>query len=248
MINHAVFKDRLDLDRRSFTELATGLSAIAVAGATLYNLGFFAPIEWSLISLLTVQDLLIGTAVAAAPMAVAACVALLVGKLIRLTPSHKGPAMLAGLPTLVVSGFGFVYFFSGPGQSTFGHLACGYLTLGVVAAGANIVFKAQRMQVIWLAFSLLYIPTVLGMSDSAAASKSSRPISEIETDSGVVHGRVVRVTSAYLLIARDNAIITMPMSRVREVRRLYVRSPEADFLNEAAIVSSGSPSRLLQAW
>ncbi len=45
MINHFVIKDRLALDRRSFTDLATGFSTIAVAGATLYNLGFLAPIE-----------------------------------------------------------------------------------------------------------------------------------------------------------------------------------------------------------
>jgi hypothetical protein len=44
------------------------LSAVAVAGATLYNLGYFAPIEWSLISLLTVRDLLIGSAIGAIPV------------------------------------------------------------------------------------------------------------------------------------------------------------------------------------
>ncbi|MNU10676.1 hypothetical protein D3C72_2579700 [compost metagenome] len=46
----------------------------------------------------------------------------------------------------------------------------------------------------------------------------------------MLSGSVVRVTSAYLLIAQDNTIITMPMNKVREVRRLYVQSPEADFL------------------
>jgi hypothetical protein len=39
----------------------------------------------------------------------------------------------------------------------------------------------------------------------------------VETDRGVIHGRVVLVTSAHLLIARDNAIVTVPMSKVREV-------------------------------
>lgn len=32
MINPTVIKDRLALDRRSFTELATGFTAIAIAG------------------------------------------------------------------------------------------------------------------------------------------------------------------------------------------------------------------------
>ena len=69
------------------------------------------------------------------------------------------------------------------------------------------------------------------MSDSIAASAPGRPVSEIETDRGTLRGSVVRVTSTYLLIARGNAIITMPMSKVREVRRLYVQSPESDFLS-----------------
>lgn len=93
---------------------------------------------------------------------------------------------------------------------------------------------------LWLAFSLLYIPTAVGVSDSAVASGPNRAVSEIETDRGVVRGRVVRVTSAYPLIARENAIVTMPMSKVREVRRLYVKSPEADFLSGAPLADVGN--------
>ncbi len=187
---------------------------------------FCAP-EWAY----SVQDLLIGAVVAAVPMAAAAWAALLIGRLIQAAPSNLGLALLIGLPTLGASALGFCYFFSGPGQSTLGHLASGYLTLGATAAVANIFFKSKLMPTFWLVFSLLYIPTVLGVSDSATASGSDRAISEIETDRGVILGRVVRVTSAYLLIARDNAIVTMPMSKVREVRRLYVQSPEADFFS-----------------
>jgi hypothetical protein len=51
MIDRTVLKEHLAIERRPITEIATGLSAAAVAGATLYNFGFFAPIEWSLISL-----------------------------------------------------------------------------------------------------------------------------------------------------------------------------------------------------
>ena len=72
MIDRTMLKEHLALERRSITEIATGLSAAAVVGATLYNLGFFAPIEWSLISLLTVQDLLTGAVVALFPMSAAA--------------------------------------------------------------------------------------------------------------------------------------------------------------------------------
>lgn len=235
MINHAILKDRLSLDQRSFTEIATGLSVIAVAGATLYNLGFFAPIEWSLIALLTVQDLLVGAAVAAVPMAVATWGALLLGKMIQFAPKNPRLAAAIGLPTFLVSGLGFYRFFTGPDQSTFGHLACGYLLLWVFATAVNMFLKSKTLPLIWLVFSLFYIPTVAGMSDSASASRTSRPISEIETDRGIVRGRVVRVTSAYLLLARGNSIVTMPMSKVREVRRFYRESPEADFLNEAAL-------------
>lgn len=230
MINRTVIKEHLALERRTITEIATGLSAAAVIGATLYNFGFFAPIEWSLISLLTVQDLLVGAGVAAVPMAAAAWIAMMIGRLIRSAPERKLFALAIGLPVLVLGSVGFWSFLSGPLQWTLGHLACGYLILGVLAAGANMLVKWRHMPFAWLVFSLIYIPTSAGISDSIAASAPGRPISQIETDRTMLSGSVVRVTSAYLLIAQDNTIITMPMSKVREVRRLYVQSPEADFL------------------
>ena len=134
----------------------------------------------------------------------------------------------------MLGGIGFYTFLSGPWQWTLGHLACGYLILGVLGAGANLLMKCRHMPLAWLVFSLIYIPTAVGMSDSIAAATPGRPVSQIETDREVLQGSVVRVTSAYLLIAQDNAIITMPMNKVREVRRLYVQSPEADFLTGGA--------------
>jgi hypothetical protein len=231
VINPTVLKDRLALDRRSFTELATGFTAIAVAGATLYNLGFFAPIEWSLISLLTVQDLLIGSALGAIPMVISAVLALVFGRLITLAPLHRATTLAIGIPALAITGFGFFHFHSGPGQSTLGHMACGYVALGIITGGVNAFVNWRYMANLWLVFSLLYIPTVLGMTDSAAATDPARPMSEIETDRGVVQGRIVRVTSAYVLIAKDHAIVTMPMNKVREVRWFFVDSPAADFLD-----------------
>jgi hypothetical protein len=104
----------------------------------------------------------------------------------------------------------------------------------------NIVFKSNTLPTFWLVLSLLYIPTAAGMSDSAAASSAIRSISEIETDRELIAGRIVRITSTYLLVSRGNEIITMPMSKVREVRRQYIQSPEADFLGRAAILSPKS--------
>ena len=231
MISPARIKDSLALDRRSFTEIATGFTAVAVAGATLYNLGYFAPIEWSLISLLTVQDLLIGSALGAIPMAVSAAFALLFGRMIDLAPSHRPAALAVGLPMLALTGFGFFHFYSGPGQSTLGHMSCGYLALGLIAIGTNAVIGWRHTAKVWLVFSLLYIPSVLGMTDSAAATDPRRPLSEIETDRDVIRGRIVRVTSAYVLISSDKAVVTMPMKNVREIRWFFVDSPAADFLD-----------------
>lgn len=231
MIDPAILRTHLALDRRSFTELATGFTAIAVAGATLYNLGYFAPIEWSLISLLTVQDLLIGSAIGAIPMAISALFALAFGRLILSAPLHRVTVLLTGTPALAVTGLGFFHFYSGPGQSTLGHMACGYLATGVIAALVNAAVNWRHSANLWLIFSLLYIPTVLGMTDSAAATDPTRALSEIETDRGVISGRIVRVTSAYVLLAKDNAVITMPMNKVREIRWFFVDSPADDFLD-----------------
>ena len=90
MIQIAVLRDQLSLDRRSLTEIATALSVAAMLGATLYNLGFFAPVEWSLISVLTVQDLLIGASIALLPMSVGAWLALLIARFIANAPQLNG--------------------------------------------------------------------------------------------------------------------------------------------------------------
>ena len=156
MIDRTMLKEHLALERRSITEIATGLSAATVVGATLYNLGFFAPIEWSLISLLTVQDLLVGAGVAQVPMAAAAWIAMMMGRLIRSAPKRRVIAITIGLPVFVLAGIGFGTFFSGPLQWTLGHLACGYLMLGVFAAGANMVLSSRHLPVAWLIFSLIY--------------------------------------------------------------------------------------------
>ena len=101
------------------------------------------------------------------------------------------------------------------------------------------------MAYLWLVFSLLYIPTVLGMTDSAAATDTTRALSEIETDRGVMQGRIVRVTSAYVLIAKDHAIITMPMNKVREIRWFFVDSPAADFLDGRPETAEGGADPVL---
>jgi hypothetical protein len=243
MISRTVIKEHLALERRTFTELAAGFTAIAVAGATLYNLGFFAPIEWSLISLLTVQDLLIGSAIGAIPMVVSAAVAVVFGRLIILAPSHKATSLALGIPALAVSGFGFFHFYSGPSQSTLGHMAFGYLVLGLIAAGANAVINWRHMANVWLVVSLLYIPTVLGMTDSATATDPARALSEIETDRSVIQGRIVRVTSSYVLIAQDHVIVTMPMNKVREIRWFFVDSPAADFLDGTPVTADKVPEQ-----
>lgn len=231
MIDHAAVRNHLALERRSMTEIATGLTICAVTGATLYNVGFFAPIEWSLISLLSVQDLLVGVVVAAVPMAMAAWIAFIMGKIVAATPKRKRLSLLLGTPALFASITGFFYFYAGPGQWTLGHLASGYLLIGIAAGGLNMVVKWRHMSLLWLLFSLIYIPTALGMADSATAAGSTRAISEVETDRGVIVGRVMRVTSSYILIAKDNAIITLSMNKVREIRRRYAHSLEADFLS-----------------
>ena len=125
-------------------------------------------------------------------MAASAGLALAIGRLITLAPSHMTIAFLTGIPARVIIGFGFLYFLSVPGQSTVRHLACGYLTFGLIAAGVNILFNARHMANIWLFFSLFYVLTVLGMSDSATATAAGRPMSDIETDRAVIQGSVVR--------------------------------------------------------
>ncbi len=136
-------------------------------------------------------------------MAISAAFALAFGRLISHAPSRRAMVLTARASLrFTVTAFGFFHFYSGPAQSTLGHMACGYLTIGVISAAANAAVNWRHSANLWLLFSLLYIPTVLGLADSATATDPARALSEIETDRGVVVGRIVRVTSAYVLIAK----------------------------------------------
>src|SRR3569833_1470577 len=113
----------LSFERRTLTEIATALSVVAVAGSTLYNLGFFAPIEWSLISVLSVQDLLIGASPALLPMGIAMWLAGLLARFIGCGAQRPARTLLISLAGLAVSAAAACYFLYGPQPWTTAHLA-----------------------------------------------------------------------------------------------------------------------------
>ncbi|WP_146770389.1 hypothetical protein [Mesorhizobium hawassense] len=246
MIQIAVLRDQLSLDRRSLTEIATALSVTAMAGATLYNLGFFAPVEWSLISVLTVQDLLIGASIALLPMSIGAWLALLIARFIANGPERQ--IRTIGISIALV-GFGLAgswYFYVGPHQSTGGHLALAYLALAGLAAIANLVLRSRIVGLAWLAFSLIYVPFSFGAADSLRTiSNGAAPTTEIETDRGVVSGRVLRMTSAFAILFDGKAVEVLPLNKVRSMRRLYSAAPESEYLKNGLSEIAPLPSSVV---
>ena len=233
MIQIAVLRDQLSLDRRSLTEIATALSVAAMLGATLYNLGFFAPVEWSLISVLTVQDLLIGASIALLPMSVGAWLALLIARFIANAPQRQMRTLGISIVMVAFGLTGSFYFYQGPHQSTGGHLAFAYLALAGLAAIANLILTSRTAGRVWLAFSLIYVPFCFGAADSLRKiSNGSLATTEIETDRGLVRGRILRMTSGFAILFDGKAIEVLPLNKVRSMRRLYSASPEIDYLKD----------------
>ena len=220
MTNTLTWRD-LALEKRSVTEIVTGLSIVAVLGSTLYNLGFFTPIEWSLISLLSVQDMLIGASVAIVPMSLAAYQAWWIARLIGWAPKHRTLACLISIPALVVFGTGAVYFFAGPSPSVTGHLACSYYFLAAVAVALSAAVQLRLLPLAWLTFSLISIPYSVGMASSLMELHGAGQLSEIVSDQEPVRGKVLRMTSGYLLVFDGDAAVTFPMSKIKSVRRLF---------------------------
>lgn len=234
MIEVALLRQHLSLEKRSLTEIATALSVTAMVGATLYNLGFFAPVEWSLLSILSVQDLLIGASMALLPMAIAAWLALLFGRFIGRAPERPRRALLIALPLVVLGTAAACYFYYGDHRSTIWHLATSWLALGGLAAIANLIFRTRVLPLLWLAFSLVYIPFSAGIADSLGlVSNPAAPISEIETDHAMIKGTILRMTSGYAIIFEGRSMAVLPLSKIRSMRRLYTASPEIDYLGGA---------------
>lgn len=231
MIEIAAVRHHLSLERRSVTEIATGLSISAMVGATLYNLGFFAPVEWSLISVLTVQDLLIGASIALLPMSVAAWIALFIARFIADAPKRPVRTVAISMTLMAVGLAGSWYFYQGPHQSTGGHLGFAYLLLAGLASLSNLIFRARAVGLVWLAFSLIYVPFSCGAADSLrTVSSLSAATTEVETDKGVISGRILRMTSGFAIIFDGKAIVVLPLSKIRSMRRLYADTPEIDYL------------------
>jgi hypothetical protein len=230
MVDLGAWREHLALEKRTVPEIVTAVSVTALTGATFYNLGFFAPIEWSLISLLTVQDLIIAATISLLPMSLAA-VLTLISRLVRWAPANPKRVAMFGLPLIVVTGLGLVVFLEGPLPSMPGFLVCAYFFLGGLVAAANVLIRHALLPVLWLGFSLIYIPLATGTAESLASmSDRTSAVSEVQTDQGVLPGTVLRITSGYLLLFDGASVTTTPLSKVRSVKRLYRVSPEADFL------------------
>jgi hypothetical protein len=220
----------LSFERRTLTEIATALSVVAIAGSTLYNLGFFAPIEWSLISVLSVQDLLIGASTALLPMGIAMWLAGLLAKFIGSGAQRPRRTLVISLAILAAGTIAAWYFMYGPRPWTTGHLASAYLALGALAAIFNMRIKARFAAEAWLAFSLFYIPFCVGVGDSLGTMNGSATTATIVTDRANIPGRILRVTSAYIMVFNGKSISVLPLSKVLRIDRLFDASPERDYL------------------
>lgn len=220
----------LSFERRTLTEIATALSVVAGAGSTLYNLGFFAPIEWSLISVLSVQDLLIGASTALLPMGIAMWLAGLLARFIGRGAERPARTLLISIAVLAVSTVAAGYFLYGSQPWTTAHLAFTYVALGAFVAIINIRIKARFAVEAWLAFSLLYIPFCVGVGDSLGTMRNGAATATILTDRANMAGRILRVTSAYVMVFDGKSISVLPLSKVLRIDRRFEASPERDYL------------------
>ena len=240
MIEIAALRQHLSLETRSLTEIASGLTVAAVVGATFYNIGFFTPIEWSLISVLSVQDLLIGSSIALLPMAFAAWLALVFGKFIANAPLQKLRTTLIALPLVVIGLAGGWLFLYGAVHSTIGHLGFSYLLTAGLAAFTNFYFKSRKVAFLWLGFSLVYVPFSVGISESLATiADQSSAQTDIRTSGNVMTGRILRVTSSYAILYDGSAVNVIPLNRIRLMRRVYAKSPELDYLANMTPLNNG---------
>lgn len=234
----------LAFERRSLTEIATALSIAAIAGSTLYNLGFFAPVEWSLISLLNVQDLLAGASMALLPMSFAMWAAGLFAGFIGRAAQRPARTLAIAAPLLFGSGLAAWYFMYGQAPSMIAHLAFAYLATGAGAAILNSRMSWRLAAEAWLVFSLAYVPFSLGIGDSLSTLSAGTPNTEIVTDQGRFTGRILRTTSGYAMLFDGTAISIMPLSKISTIRRSFASTPEREYLAAYGANNSGLPQHV----
>ena len=217
-------------------EITAATTLASVAMSALYNFGFFFPIEWSLVSLLSIQDLVLGTLYALFPAALSVVATL--GVLSARKSAQRGETeALTGtkknihIPWREINTFGpfalslsvaaYAYLFQRP---LFVYCLV-MLGLMLITSVMRFVLRHKERIVFWeflIAFSFLYLPVGLGIANVyALTDQSRRAITEITMQDKTVHrGVLFRTTSDYMFLRTAGAVRIVPMNQVSNVLRL----------------------------
>jgi hypothetical protein len=132
---------------------------------------------------------------------------------------------------IVIGTLGAWCCLAGPYHSTIGHLGFSYLLVAGLAAAANLLVQSRKVAVAWLGFSLVYVPFSVGACDSLGTiANSAIETTEVKTESEVIAGRILRMTSGYAILFDGKAMNVIPLNKIRAMRRVYAKSPELDYL------------------
>ena len=201
------------------TEAVAAATAISTVGAMLFQIGLIGPTGASTLSILTLQDILLGAAVCLPLIFLGAAMSVLIYVMASRHPVRRGIflvsiAAICGVATTVL--IEVISKDTGPSVGV-ALLVFFAMSVGVIA-NMNI---EKTVKVATILVISLCLPFGLGNYYSWIARDESRPNNAVvKTKEKEIAGRMLANTTNYILLITDGELVVTPVKDVVEFRRI----------------------------
>lgn len=197
------------------------ISSLSLVAATVYNVGFFAPTDVSLVYLLSAQDLLLGTSLAVLPVASALYMAMSAIRAVNLLSSERAPWWILPLIAMVCASLTYWAVLEVKDGNYSLSLNLAYFVLLALAAWGNRRFKWPYFAATIVISSIFYFVAVTGYNayqstiNPLTAMRSSILLSNYRN----IEGTIFRYTSGYIFLQNETFSI-LPTSEIVKITNI----------------------------
>lgn len=208
--------------------LAAG-TALSAAGATLYQFGFYSSFGTSFLTLLNVQDLLLGAAICL-PLALVATAMLLfassIDNALRTNNALRNATYISFAAGIAIA--------SAVELSTSGDFQTAPFVfiafLGIVALILSFFGRLSQYNIFYplMIIVLTIFPAALGTSKYFDIKSQRHPkIADVITEKNTLTGLLIATTSGYVFLDDGTATLVIPISEVKMIKR-HLRPEQVD--------------------
>ena len=213
--NPAIF----GLSKPSWAELIAGVTLVSTSAAAVFNFGFFVPIQWSLISLLTVQDLITGASIAVPALMTAVALLMTTFYLLSLTHGRWRSAAVVIISLLIIALTVIAFLQDHHGKEQYILVAAFWAAITFTKLSQN-EFSYKYSAPWFYSASVFLFFGFLGYIEgqkSITSEFSPDVVIKIEGNENPIAARLIRSSSAYLIIDEGHGIEVLPIDSISSI-------------------------------